>query len=346
MKKKMLLLAALFISLAGFTQTNQYKIAVIAFYNLENFYDTIHNPMVNDQEFTPAGERNYTSSNFKLKSLHLATVIAGIGTADKPATPDGPAIIGVAEVENDTVLNTLVSEPILASRHYLYIHYDSRDQRGIDVALLYNPKQFVVESSRAIQVHFPNSRKFFTRDILWVKGKLDGETIHIYVNHWPSRLGGEEQSAPFRNLAAKICKKHIDSIALADGLQKVIIMGDFNDDPISKSITDVLGAKGDIKEVKKGGIYNPWMSLYKKGIGTLAYQDSWGLFDQIMMTQLWLDKKQSGYFFYTPHVYNKEFMIENTGAFSGYPMRTYTGTIFRGGYSDHFPTYIVLLKKL
>ncbi|MEI6184842.1 MAG: endonuclease/exonuclease/phosphatase, partial [Bacteroidota bacterium] len=244
------------------------------------------------------------------------------------------------------VLNDLTQNHLLSARKYQYVQYNSKDARGIDVALLYNPKYFKVEESRAIAVLFPGSRKYFTRDILWVKGKLDGETVHIYVNHWPSRLGGEEQSAPFRNLAARICKKHIDSIAFADGIQKVIIMGDFNDDPISASISTVLGAKENKEDVKKNGIYNPWVELYKKGIGTLAYQDSWGLFDQILLTSPWLTKAQKGYFFHKQYVFNREFMIESIGQYKGYPLRTYDGNNYRGGYSDHFPTYVVLLKRL
>ncbi len=340
-----LFLAFFSIHISAQKATN-YKLVVVAFYNMENYYDTINNPAVNDDEFTPEGERHYTSEVYKTKTERLATVISKIGTDIKPGTADGPALLGVAEIENDTVLNDLTHNHLLSARNYQFVHYDSKDARGIDVALIYNPKYFKVEESRAIAVKFPGSKKFFTRDILWVKGKLDGETINVYVNHWPSRLGGEEQSAPFRNLAARICKKHIDSIAFADGIQKVIIMGDFNDDPISSSISNILGAKEKKEDVKKNGIYNPWVELYKKGIGTLAYQDTWGLFDQILLTSPWLNKSQPGYFFYKQFVFNREFMIENIGQYKGYPMRTYDGNNYRGGFSDHFPTYIVLLKKL
>ena len=116
--------------------------------------------------------------------------------------------------------------------------------------------------------------------------------------------------------------------------------------PISPSVTKVLGAKGNIADVKPGGLYNPWIDMYKKGIGTLAYQDAWGLFDQIMINYAWLNKKQAGFFYYQQHIFNKEFMIENIGRYKGYPMRTWDGNTYRGGYSDHFPTYIILLKRL
>ena len=138
----------------------------------------------------------------------------------------------------------------------------------------------------------------------------------------------------------------MDSIAKADGEQKVIIMGDLNDDPISPSITEVLKAKGKIADVQPGGIFNPWIDLYKKGIGTLAYQDAWGLFDQIMINYPWLNKSQNGFFYYQQFIYNREFMKENIGKYKGYPMRTWDGITYRGGYSDHYPTYLVMLKKV
>jgi len=347
MRKILSLFLLVLISVSVAAQVKQkYKLIVVAFYNLENYYDTVHNPAVNDMEFTPEGEKHYTSKIYWSKTKKLASVISKIGTDEQPATKDGPAIIGVAEIENDTVLNDLVHQPLLASRNYHFVHYDSRDPRGIDVALLYNPAYFKVEESKPLMVKIPGRPRFLTRDILWVKGKLDGETIHIYVNHWPSRIGGEEASAPFREAAAKVCKKHIDSIAFADGVQKVIIMGDLNDNPTSPSVINVLGAKEKKEDVKKAGIYNPWIEFYKKGKGSLAFQDVWALFDQIMLTSPWLNKNQNGYFYYRQNIFNREFMIENIGQYKGYPMRTWDGDNYRGGYSDHFPTYIVLLKKL
>ncbi len=324
-------------------QKQSYKIAVAAFYNCENFYDTINNPLSNDDEFTPAGEKNYNSVIYSDKVSKLATVIAQIGTDQNPATTDGPALLGVAEIENAHVLNDLVHHPLLSKRGYRFVHYEGKDSRGIEVALIYNPKYFTVEDSRPLFVKLPGY--YYTRDILWVTGKLDGETIHIYVNHWPSRLGGEARSAPSRAAAAMVCKKHMDSILKADGEQKVLIMGDFNDDPVSAGISRILRAKEKIQDVSRYGLYNPWTELYKKGIGTLAYQDSWGLFDQILLSRPWIKKDQPGFFFYQQHVFNREFMTENTGRYRGYPMRTWDGNIYRGGYSDHFPVYLVLLKK-
>lgn len=322
----------------------QYKVAVLGFYNLENLYDTVNNPIVNDEEFLPSGPRNYNSTIYWDKMTKLATVISQIGT---DMNPDGVALLGVAEIENDTVLKDLAAHKLLQSRNYRIVHYDSRDIRGVDVGLLYNPKYFTVETSDKLFVQLPGGTKdaYFTRDVLWVKGKLDGETVHVYVNHWPSRSGGEERSAPARNAAAAVVKKHADSITKAEPMAKILIMGDLNDDPVNASITEVLRAKGKQKEVMKGGLFNPWMEMYRNGIGTLAYQDSWNLFDQIIISYPWLNRNQEGFFFYQPRIFNREFMTENTGRYKGYPMRTWDGNSYRGGYSDHFPTYIVFLKK-
>ena len=337
------LLAGLFQT--AFAQQKQtYKVAIISFYNLENLYDTINNPVVNDEEFLPSGPRNYDGRIYWDKMGKLATVLSQIGTE---SNPDGAAIFGVAEIENDTVLKDLVRHDLLKKRNYKIVHYDSRDARGIDVALLYNPKYFTVTQSDKLFVQLPGGSKdaFYTRDVLWVKGKLDGETVHIYVNHWPSRSGGEQRSAPARAAAASVVKHHTDSIMEAEPGAKIVIMGDLNDDPVSPSIAEVLKAKGKQNEVRKGGLFNPWMDMYKNGIGTLAYQDSWNLFDQIIISYPWLSKNQTGFFYYQPHIFNREYMTENIGRYKGYPMRTWDGNSYRGGYSDHFPTYVVFLKK-
>lgn len=349
MKKIMLMLLVLVAMQVSAQKKSNYKVAVVAFYNLENFYDTLDDPQTNDEEFTPKGERNYNGTIYWNKVGKLASVIQKLGTDDdKIPCPDGPAILGVAEVENDNVLNDLVNHNLLKNRNYKIVHYDCKDKRGVDVGFLYNPKYFVVEDSRSLFVNLPRGAKdaYYTRDVLWVKGKLDGETVHIYINHWPSRIGGEERSAPGRAAAALVSKKHIDSIANAEGEQKVIIMGDLNDDPTSPSLAKVLKCKANIADMKPNSIYNPWVDMYKQGYGTLAYQDAWGLFDQIVIGNKWIDKKQDGFFFNKQCIFNREFLTENIGRYKGYPMRTWDGLSYRGGYSDHFPTYLVMLKRV
>jgi hypothetical protein len=346
MSKRVVILIAfcLFIGIS-YGQKQQYKVAVVSFYNCENFYDTINNPLVNDNDFTPGGTKKYTSEIYFDKVGKLAKVISQIGT---DINPDGIAFLGVAEIENDTVLNDLTKHSLLQKHNYKYVHYDSKDARGVDVAFIYNPTYFKVQYSKPLFVALPRNSKsaYYTRDILWVKGQLDGETVHVLVNHWPSRVGGEEKSAPARAAAAAVCKAKMNEIKQTEPDAKIIIMGDLNDDPISPSLTKVLNAKGKISDVGPGGLFNPWVDLYKKGIGTLAYQDAWGLFDQIIISQSWLNKNQDGFFYYQPYIFNKEFLVENTGRYKGYPMRTWDGDNYRGGYSDHFPTYLVMLKKV
>ncbi len=344
MRKMLCCCLLLFTALVTCAQLSRYKVCIVAFYNLENLYDTTDNPVVNDDEFTPAGDKHYTAAVYHDKLGKLATVISSMGT---DLSPDGAALLGVAEIENDTVLNDLIRQSLLRHRRYQYIHYDSKDSRGIDVALLYNPKYFKPLVSEPLSVHLPGGSKEhrFTRDILYVKGLLDDEPVHIYVNHWPSRRGGEERSSPARETAAAVCRQHLDHILQTDPEAKIIVMGDLNDDPDNTSISRVLKARGNRLALAPGELFNPWTKLYRKGIGTLANRDSWGLFDQIILSQSWLNKQQKGFFLHTQHIFNQPYMMENTGRFKGYPMRTWDGDIYRGGYSDHFPTYLVLLKR-
>lgn len=325
-------------------QQKEYKVCLIGFYNLENLYDTIDQADVADEEFLPTGAKLYGSTIYHDKLHHLASVLSIEGKKD---SPDGLAMIGVAEIENRGVLQDLVAQPEIASRHYHILQYDSPDERGIDVALLYNPKYFKPIFSEKLPVLLFNddgSRRK-TRDVLWVYGMLDGEPIHVFVNHWPSRRGGEEASAPGRATAAGVSKAKIDSIVAKDPNAKVIVMGDLNDDPVSPSVAKVLKAVGDETKVKSGGLFNPWVKMYRNGIGTLAYNDSWNLFDQVMISSGWLTKEQNGFFYVKPVVFNEPFMTQNSGQYKGYPLRTYIGNDYAGGYSDHFPVYIKFLKE-
>ncbi len=345
MKKVLIALLIAVSAYSASAQKQNFQVSVISFYNLENLYDTIDDFNVSDEEFTPAGEKNYNTRIYFDKLDKLAEVISQIG--DEVTGKHGPSILGVAEIENKNVLKDLAAHKLIAHRNYKFVHYDSPDGRGVDVAMFYNPKDFVVEDSRPLYVQLPGGSKdaYYTRDILWVTGKLHGETIHIYVNHWPSRRGGEERSAPARAAAAMIAKNHLDSIQAKDGPVKAVIMGDLNDDPVSPSLTHVLKTKAVKEEVKPGELFNPWVDMYKKGYGTLAYADAWNLFDQIVISSPWLDRKQDGFFFYQAKVFNKPFLVENQGRYKNHPMRTWDGNVYRGGYSDHFPTYIVLAKR-
>jgi hypothetical protein len=343
MKKYLLLLLALpnFV----LAQKANYKVALIGFYNLENLYDTTDNADVNDEEFLPNSLRHYNTAIYQDKLGRLSDVISQLGT---DINPDGLALLGVAEIENDTVLRDLKQMPKLINRNWNYVHYNSPDKRGVDVALFYNPKYFSVLYSAPLFVQLPGGSKdsYFTRDILYVKGMMDGDTVHAFVNHWPSRSGGEERSIPARAAAAGTAKKCIDSILNSVPNSKIVLMGDLNDDPVSPSLTKVLNCKGDIEKLKPNDLYNPWVDNYKKGIGTSPYQDAWGLFDQILFSEAWVNKEQAGYRYFKHVLFNKEFMVQKTGKYRGYSKRTWDGMTYNYGYSDHFPVYIMMVKKV
>ncbi|NDA61842.1 MAG: endonuclease/exonuclease/phosphatase [Chitinophagia bacterium] len=319
-------------------------LSVIAFYNLENFYDTLDDPLTNDNDFLPSGIKQYGTAIFEHKVQQLASVLSGIGPLSNTAPPN---IIGVAEIENRRVLEILCRHPLLQKQRYGIIHYNSPDPRGVDVALLYNEKNIRILYSKAIPVALPGGSKEarFTRDILYVKAMLGGDTLHLFVNHWPSKRGGEVRSAPARMVAAVTCRKLLDSIREKDSGAKMIVMGDFNDNPNSGSIKNKLGASGNREKMNSVQLYNPWLRWYMHGLGTLANRDHWSLFDQILISAPLLDSSRRGWFFAGEGIYQQPFMRENQGRYRGYPMRTWEGNRYRGGFSDHFPTYILLRKK-
>jgi len=326
------------------TNKKNYQVACIGFYNLENLFDTVNDTTINDDEFLPEGSKHYTEEVFRDKLNNLSTVISQLGTE---LSPDGVAMLGVSEIENRFVIEQLVDQPSLKERNYQIIHYDSPDYRGIDVALIYNPKYFKELKSEPLHVPLknPDGSEYATRDILWVYGLFKGEPMHFFVCHWPSRRGGEEASAPGRKLAADISRAKIDSITKAMPDAKIMLMGDLNDDPLSPSVVENLKTDGDSKMLGEGELYNPWVTYYKKGIGTLAWNDAWNLFDQIILSQPFLEQDQTGFFFQKAVIFNKPFLLQTSGRYKGYPLRTYDFDNYMRGYSDHFPVYVVLLKK-
>lgn len=327
-------------------QDKRYKIHTIAFYNLENLFDTINDPLKND-EASPIMEMKANRGEvYKKKVKNMARVIANIGT---DMAKNAPAVIGVVEIENRQVLEDLVNDPLLLAKDYGIVHYNSPDRRGIDVALLYQKALFqpTNTSSHELKIYDDQTRKrIYTRDQLLVSGKLDGELVHFIVNHWPSRRGGEAKSRPKRVAAAKINKRIIDSLQSKDPYAKIMIMGDLNDDPTNASVKDVLKAKAKRKKVPFKGIYNPYENMFKKkGLGTTAYRDAWSLFDQIMVTKPLIEKDFSSYRFYKAGIYNKTYLSNKRGRWEGYPFRSFADGGFTNGFSDHFPVYIYLIKE-
>ena len=346
MKHLFVLALTCFLTFSLQAQEKQYKVACVGFYNVENLFDTVDDPNKRDEEFLPAGDRRWTNEVYQDKLKNLARVVSELGTE---LTPDGVAILGVSEIENRKVLEDLVQQPAIAKRNYQIVHYDSPDERGIDVGLIYQPKYFTVTGSRAIPLVIydeADGERNFTRDILHVSGLLDGEPLHVLVNHWPSRRGGEKRSQPGRNAGAMVCKTVKDSLQSLDPNAKVIIMGDLNDDPTSPSVKQVLAAKSKVKDTKPGDVFNPMYSFYKKGIGSNAWRDAWSLFDQVIVSYGLVNKKAAGYRFHKAVVYNKPYLIQRTGQYKGYPFRTFDFDNYIGGYSDHFPAYVFLVKEV
>lgn len=342
--RNIFLLFVLLLPFSSFAQKS-YKIGCIGFYNFENLFDTLDTPDKNDLEFTPQGSYRYDTKIYQEKLQNLSKVVAELGLE---LTPDGIAILGTAEIENRKVLEDFVQQPAIRNRNYQIVHYDSPDERGIDVALLYNPKYFTVTASRPVpmKAYNSNNEEDRTRDILFVSGIYDGEPLHLLVNHWPSRRGGEAATQPLRNAAALICKNICDSLTQADPNAKVVIMGDLNDDPSSPSLREVLNAKQKKEQVELYGLFNPMWDYFKKGIGTLAYQDAWSLFDQVVLSYGFVNKNAPGYQYYKAVVHNKPYLCQQTGQFKGYPFRTFAGTTYLGGYSDHFPVYVYIVKPI
>jgi len=336
----------LFVGVYTFIQAQEYKKEIVAFYNLENLFDTIDTPDVRDTEFTPDSDKKWNSKKYRDKISNMAEVISELGSDHGEGAP---AIVGLCEVENEVVVSDLINDPKLKPYNYQVVHYDSPDKRGIDVCLIYQPRVFQVTNSKAIPlfIYDKDSReRIYTRDQLVVSGLFDDESIHFIVNHWPSRYGGAERSAPLRNEAAKLSKSIIDSICTIEKKAKVILMGDLNDDPIDESVTVHLEALGDQKELKKGELYDAMYDLYDTGNGTLAYRGKWNLFDQMILTKSLTGKKKSTYKYESSHIYKVPKMVEQEGKYKGYPLRTYVGSRYFGGYSDHFPVYIILQKKI
>ncbi|MGM9845427.1 MAG: endonuclease/exonuclease/phosphatase family protein [Muribaculaceae bacterium] len=313
----------------------------IAFYNLENLFDTIpNNPENRDLEFTPDGKNQWDGRKYWSKIHNMAQAISHFTTR---TTPNGPAIIGVSEIENRSVLEDLVADPQISKWNLQIVHHDSPDARGVDVGLLYNPKYFKVEN---VTNHRLTAIAHRTRDQMCVVGSLMGQRIAVIVNHWPSRLGGQEQSSPNREAAAELCKTIADSLWRTDPDMGVIIMGDLNDDPHDKSCAKVLNAKRDIKDAADHGFYNPWWEMLDKGIGTLAYKSQWNLFDQIIVSGNIANGADTKWHYYKAMVHNFDFLKDTQGSRQGYPLRTFSAGSFLNGYSDHFPTEILLVRTV
>lgn len=348
MKKTISFLVLSLVLSFSYAQRNgkSYKIRTVAFYNLENLFDTENDTEKND-EASPimemGGDREKVYQD-KLKKL--ASVISQLG---KEKAKTSPTLLGVAEIENKKVLTDLINTDALKKKHYGIVHFDSPDKRGIDVALLYQKRYFKPVHFEAIDPKiYSNGRKVYTRDILLVSGYLDDELVHVIVNHWPSRRGGEAKSRPLREKAAAQVAKIITKIKETDPNPKVLIMGDFNDDPINSSFKKILKTKSKKKNVTKEDIYNPYEDMFRRGFNTLVYRDNINLFDQIMFTYPLLNKGKndfSSFKMFKSGIFNKRFLTQKNARYKGYPFRSFSNGKYTGGYSDHYPVYLYLIKE-
>lgn len=341
-------LVAIMLSFSTWAQSNdsqdkRYMVLGVAFYNLENLFDTINNNGKYDLEFSPEGAKKWDSEKYHAKLNNMAQAIASLATE---VTPLGPAIIGVSEIENRSVLDDLVKNEQIKEWQLQVIHHNSPDRRGIDVGLLYNPYYFEPLHVTNHTLAIDGDSTFRTRDQMCVTGLLSGEKVSVIVNHWPSRLGGEQRSSHLREAAAALSKHIADSVWNVDPNQAVIIMGDLNDDPFNKSCSKILGAKKERKKVDEHGFFNPFWKTLDKGIGSLAYRGVWNLFDQIIISGNTLGGEQTGLNYLSHRVHNKDFLTQQDGKYSGYPLRTFSGVKFLNGYSDHYPTIVYFLKEV
>lgn len=393
MKTRLILTLLLFSFLAN-AQEKQYKIRTIAFYNVENLFDIENDTLTFDDDRTPEGKDHWTFGRYHQKLHNISKVLSEIGAETTKTSPD---IIGICEVENLKVIEDLVNHPTLLNKEYGIVHFDSPDERGIDVALLYKKAAFLptsFASHRLLLINDEDQRNY-TRDQLLVGGMLDDEHYYFMVNHWPSRSGGEARSKPNRMAAAKLNRRIIDSVQRLHRSANIVAMGDFNDDPIDDSFKKILktntesdraekkevetkqkwsriwkgkrkgNGDADDKETEKQngeegqkktgqrqaqpetpGLYNPMEPLYRKGIGSLAYRDKWNLFDQIYFTENLIAPEKGKYRFWKAGVFKAPYLFTKKGRYKGYPFRTYAGGSYAGGYADHFPVYMYLIKEV
>ena len=336
MKKVLFMFVLLLLCLGTSGKKRQGKLYSIAFYNLENLFDTVHDVGKNDYDFLPDGRYRWTSLKYQSKLDNLAKVMSSLG---KEKVPEGPAFIGVAEVENHRVLDDLLERDGLLQ--YKYVHYEGPDKRGIDCALLYDTVQFRVEHSQLVlSKPFQGDTLHPTRGFLVVDGRLAGERLCVIVNHWPSR-GAD---SPVRVHAARQVKVLKDSLLRDDRNLKLVVMGDLNDDPMDESL-QALGARKLPGQVKRGEFYNPWWAVLEdEGTGTLLYRGKWNLFDQILISRSLLKSRRK--LRYEGHeVFSRDYLFQRDGGkYDGYPLRTHGGRVWLNGYSDHLPTIIYLEK--
>ena len=326
---------AVFFSCTSVNKSLRQEYTVVS-YNVENLFDTVDDPKIPDEEFLPASEKKWDNDKYQKKLADISKVISEVNLKELPE------VVGLVEVENQTVLEDLVKSGKLNGQNYAIIHEESPDYRGIDVALIYRKDAFKEIMHEVLPVNFPDDPEFKTRDILHVTGKMRNKTVHLFVNHWPSRIGGDEKTEPKRVLAASVLKKRVDQILALDPKARIIIMGDMNDEPANKSLKEILGAA-------MPGTGSPLVNLMMPddaaGKGTYFYSGNWNMLDNLVVSEAVLKGKgmqvegQKGY------IFSNDWMIYTNKNGDKTPNRSYVGNKYVGGVSDHFPVYFKMIVK-
>jgi len=313
----------------------------LAFYNVENLFDLKDNPeKEGDEDFTPEGEREWTKERFDKKIKDLSKVIANLGNGM------APALLGLSEVENSEVIEALLTAPAFANGEFKYLHKDSPDRRGIDVCLVYNSEIVKVLDWEAIKINFPKEPGYTSRDIVYAKVAFNNNEIgHIFVNHWPSRYGGMAISEPRRVQAATVTKNKIDKILSKDKEAKIVLMGDFNDEPSNKSLKHIIQAAQSKSELQNCDFYNACNHMKDdKTKGTYNYKGKWSFLDQIIVSKNLLNAKKGYVSNGEANILAEKWMLYFGKNKKPKPNRTY-GYKYYGGFSDHLPIYIDLVCK-
>jgi predicted extracellular nuclease len=329
------LLLVLTVALLAFSCSQEKKEYSIAFYNVENLFDTLNDPNTWDDDFTPDGKLEYTKKRYENKLTHLSEVLSSINKNELPA------IIGLCEIENRSVLEDLIDQEKLKKGKYGIVQTDSPDARGIDCALLYQKSAFKPLNQNFIGIHFPSEPNFKTRDILHVQGVLAAkDTLDIFVNHWPSRRGGMEESEKYRVFVAEQLKMALTQVQKKNPDAKIIIMGDFNDEPTNKSAEEILGATNKKDSSNPEELYNLMYDLKMDGKGSYNYQGNWNMLDNLIVSNSLLTNTKG---LHTNHdagkIFTEEWFCYQNPNGIYVPSRSYSGPKYYGGYSDHFPVY-------
>lgn len=314
----------------------------VMFYNCENLFDTKDDSVKLDDEFTPSGKKHWTWPKYQRKINNIAKVIIAVGGYNPPD------VVGLCEVENRYVLEGLTKYTPLKKAGYKIIHKESPDRRGIDVAMLYIPSTFKPLKKTWYRVDFPFAPNSRTRDILYVKGILGKtDTVHIFVNHWPSKWGGQKETEPKRIFVAKLVRSKADSILQLNPRANIILIGDLNDSPEDVSLLKGLGAKHDFKHINDTSLYDLSYYLMLKGEGSHKYHGQWDIIDHIVVSGALINKRNKIWSTYKDaHIFKAPFLLEDDEKYTGKKLyRTYIGYKYIGGFSDHLPVYIGLYKR-